>query len=317
MDNDNSNDLKYNFKPDYVFKYLFTNLSTATRIKLINSIFGIHLGEDSELIVLNTENIFISEIDKKIERSYSDTLIKTNYKRKIHIEFQSTNDKNMAVRIFLYGLEAAKQESDENVLKFPLPHIIYTIPYGKSMYGKESVILDVPNYIEDKNSYEDYRIQINIKYTNLLEFSLNDFSDKNLETLSFVYLYRYIKKQNECRTEKDAETILNNIDIISKILNTLPLEDKQKLAMPMADLIKDIAKIAERNNVKKEVIYMLETRARTYSESMWDDGFDKGFDKGTKEIIKKFIKANYSVEDIAKVCDIDKEYVMEIKNEMK
>ena len=102
MDNDNSNDLKYNFKPDYVFKYLFTNLSTATRIKLINSIFGINLGEDSELIVLNTENIFISEIDKKIERSYSDTLIKTNYKRKIHIEFQSTNDKNMAVRIFLY-----------------------------------------------------------------------------------------------------------------------------------------------------------------------------------------------------------------------
>ncbi len=223
----------------------------------------------------------------------------------------------MAVRIFLYGLEAAKQESDENVLKFPLPHIIYTIPYGKSMYGKESVILDVPNYIEDKNSYEDYRIQINIKYTNLLEFSLNDFSDKNLETLSFVYLYRYIKKQNECRTEKDAETILNNIDIISKILNTLPLEDKQKLAMPMADLIKDIAKVAERNNVKKEVIYMLETRARTYSESMWDDGFDEGMKKERNKIIKNLLKINYEPETIAKVCDVDLDYVIKIKNEMK
>lgn len=180
MTDEKLKELEYNFRPDYVFKYLFANLSIPTRIKLINSIFGIHLEENAEIIVLNTENIFVNEIDHKIEKSYSDMLLKTNYKRKIHIEFQSTNDKSIGVRVFLYGLETAKQKVNENVLKFPLPHIIYTIPYGKSMYGKESVILNVPNYIEEKNIYEDCRIQINIKYTNLLEFSLDDFSNKSL-----------------------------------------------------------------------------------------------------------------------------------------
>lgn len=310
------NELEYNFKPDYVFKYLFTNLSTPTRIKLINSIFGIYLEEDSEIIVLNTENIFVSEINQKIEKSYSDTLLKTNHKRKIHIEFQSTNDKTIGVRVFLYGLEAAKTESNENVLKFPLPHILYTIPYGKSMYGKETVILDVPNYIKEENIYKDCRIQINIKYTNLLEFSLDDFSKKSLEALSFIYLYRYIKKQNKCRTEKDIECIVNEVDTVSEILKNLPQKDRQKLSMPMADIIKDISKIAEKNDIKKEVVSMLETRARTYSESMWDDGFDKGAEKEKKDVIKKMLNKKYSEDIIAEICDVDIEYIFKIKNEM-
>lgn len=167
---------KYNFRPDTVFKYLFTNLSNPTRIHLINTIFNINLEKDTEISILNTENIIHHIMGNKLEDMRSDIMLDMNYKRKIHIEFQSTDDNTMGLRVFLYGLELAKYESEKgkNVLKFPISHVIYTILYGKDMYGVDSIVLDIPNCTIEKKYYEDCQIQIDMKYTNLLSFSLKD-----------------------------------------------------------------------------------------------------------------------------------------------
>lgn len=118
---------EYNFRLDAVFKYLFTNLSNKTRIKLFNSIFEIDLKDDTEIEIINTENVLSNIIDKKLEDMRSDIVLDVDYKRKIHLEFQSTKDSNMGLRVFLYGLELAKSEQnkkDENIIRFPLSHII-------------------------------------------------------------------------------------------------------------------------------------------------------------------------------------------------
>lgn len=310
---------EYNFRPDAVFKYLFTNLSNKTRIKLLNSIFKIDLKDDTEIEIINTENVLSNIIDKKLEDMRSDIILDADYKRKIHLEFQSTKDNSMGLRVFLYGLELAKSEQnkDENIIRFPLSHVLYTVLYGKPMYGEDSIILDIPNCTIENKYYEDCRIKISIKYTNLLSFSLEDFSNKNLEVLSFVYLYRYIKNTDKCKKDEDIKRILNEIDIISKILNTVPKIDREKLIIPVTNIIQDVSDIATKNVKSKEMISMLKEKVKSYAETIRDEaiekGLEKGLEKGRIEIARNMLKDNEAIEKIIKYTGLSKEEILSLK----
>lgn len=125
----------------------------------------------------------------------SHIILNANYKRKIHIELQSTKNNNMGFRIFLYGLVLAKSEKgkveskEEVVLKFPLSHVLYTV-----LYGKDSTILNIPNCTIENKFYKDCKIKIDVKYTNLLAFSFDDFKNKNLEAInSFAQIIKSYK----------------------------------------------------------------------------------------------------------------------------
>lgn len=277
-----SENQEYNFKPDSTFKYLFTRLSNPTKIRLINSIFNIKLDNLTKIDVLNTESVIYNTVDSKLENMRADLLLKAGYKRLLHIEFQSTNDDLMGLRVFLYGLESAKAERKDKILKFPLSHVIYTV-LNKEKYGKDYIILDIDDCTIDNKNYKDCKIQVNINYTNLLSFSLDDFVDNNLEALSFIYLYKYLKDKKKCEKEENIKTILSEIDIISNILKNISILDIDKICVPMANIIQDIISVVSSRTENKEMIKMLKEKERIYSDIIKNEALKQGFEQGIEQ----------------------------------
>lgn len=273
---------EYNFRPDNTFKYLFTTLSNQTRVRLLNSIFNINLDDNTRIDVLNTESVIHNKVDSKLENMRSDILLEVGYKRKIHIEFQSTNDNSMGLRVFLYGLESAKTERKDKILKFPLSHVLYTVLH-KEKYGKDYIILDIDDCTINNKDYKNCKVQINIKYTNLLSFSLEDFVNNNLEALSFIYLYKYLKDKKKCEKKENIKIILNEIDIISNILENIPVSDREKVSVPITDIIEDIVSVVEEKTKNKEMVRMLKEKERIYSETIQKEALKQGIEQGIEQ----------------------------------
>jgi len=306
------NKIEYNFKPDLVFKYLFKTLSNELRIKLINSIFHINLEYDTEISVSNTESVVSDMLKNELHDMRSDTILDAKHKRRIHLEFQSTTDDKIGIRIFLYGISDALSGKKGNILVFPLSHILYTVLYGKDKYGEETVKLDIPECVINGRRYNDCRIDIIFKYTNLLKFSLEDFSKNNMESLSFIYLYRYIKNQKQCSTEKDIKRIIQESNIIVNLLDTITYNDKEKLAVALMNLLEDIRNIVSKSNISKGVVNTLETQKETYAEKYLREAKEKaslegraeGRAEAKTEIIKKLSSKGMSINEISSLTDL-------------
>ncbi len=273
-----------NFRPDSAFKFLFTHLSDKARIRILNSLFKIDIPFDTEIIISNTENTFS---DERLLSVRADMIFDVGMKRKLHLEFQSYPDENIGIRMFLYGYLSAKEENNK-VLCFPMPHILYTV-LNKEKEGKEYILLDIPNCSVKNEYFEELKVRLEIGFTNLLSFSENDYKEKDLEALSFIYLYKYLKNKKKYFTEAGIYEIVENInEKVDEIFESIESTDRSIIKIPFLNLIKDIVNTAKNQIKNEEAVNMLAEIEKTYGEKIWEDGIEKGIEKGIESLPKFF-----------------------------
>ncbi|MCL6479893.1 MAG: DUF4351 domain-containing protein, partial [Peptococcaceae bacterium] len=115
-------------KMDELIKRLF-NLSKKPLLNVLNALYGDDLEETAIVSYGSTE--FIRD---DLVKSTADMIIEVSTGRNIyryHIEFQTTYDKNIVIRMFRYGFEKAKELLDLSGLtrpiemEFPDPRVIF------------------------------------------------------------------------------------------------------------------------------------------------------------------------------------------------
>jgi hypothetical protein len=106
---------------DRSFKQIIGSLSSKALIHFINALFGSNHPFDSEVRRLNTE-----QIDKSLKKLQPDEIISIGGSTYI-IEEQTTDDANMAIRLFEYGYAQAlkDRETKDGIIMPGLAHINY------------------------------------------------------------------------------------------------------------------------------------------------------------------------------------------------
>jgi hypothetical protein len=111
---------------DRSFKLIIGSLSNKALITLINALFGTNHPPDSDVRRLNTE-----QIDKSLRKRQADEIVSINGFDYM-IEQQTTDDANMAIRVFEYGYAHAltNRKTADGVIVLPFLHtiVIYLEP---------------------------------------------------------------------------------------------------------------------------------------------------------------------------------------------
>ncbi len=280
----------YEFQPDIELKYIFEKLSNSERITILNELFQIEIPPDTEIELVTNESVNLNLFSDKKSDTRSDMIFQAGQKRKLHLEFQSTEDPNMGIRIFLYGLYSDTKK-ENHTFHFPMSHILYLVP-NREKYSTVSVYLDLPQFQVNGTEYKDSIIQIDIPATNLLQFTLEDFQNSNLLLLGFSYLYRYVKRQYTCKTEKDITCIVQEISTLWNLIyhSGKKRDDIEITLRAMLKLYQDIISIAKRNQVNEEELYMLTKPRKSYIDTLLDEGIEKGIKEGIEKAKEQILE---------------------------
>lgn len=134
-------------KLDQLMKVMF-KLSKKVTVNLLNGLFDENYNP-KDVKIQYTNNEFILE---NLEKIYGDMFIRVEHYTKIityHIEFQTQNDKSMAVRMFRYGFEKAvevldKSSPEEIRLDFPKQLVIF-LEENNNIKDNVSFVLTMPD----------------------------------------------------------------------------------------------------------------------------------------------------------------------------
>ena len=201
----------YGFRPDLELKYLFTHADRISIIHLINTLFRTNIPDDSIIEIANTEFVEKNFLKSKLQDRRADIVFKTKeLPYKVHLEFQSTEDTTMGLRVFLYGLYTGLENMEENKIVFPFSHILYTTS-GKDKKGKDTIQLCFPKMSEDATHYEETILSIDVDYTNLLAMDFNELSSDDFVLLSFMYFYQYLKYESRTNSDKKVLKIVSEL----------------------------------------------------------------------------------------------------------
>jgi hypothetical protein len=105
---------------DRSFKQIIGGISSKALIRFINALFGVNHPLDSDVKRLNTE-----QIDNDLKKLQPDEIVLIGGCTYL-IEEQTTDDANMAIRIFEYGYALALKEREtvDGVIILPFPRMI-------------------------------------------------------------------------------------------------------------------------------------------------------------------------------------------------
>lgn len=301
------------FKPDYELKYNFTKLSRKGVVKLFRYLFQIEIPKDAEITLSNTENVELNDFLGKLKNTRADIIFDVGLERKLHIEFQSTLDSSIAMRVFFYGLYSGKEDGS---CRFELPNslILYTLQ-SKEQRGFERVEMGSGNCLFNGVPYKHGVWAVDIPYINLLAIPLEDFEKEGLELLTYIYLYRYMKDKKLSRTDEDVKKIVAEIEFIVGKMSSVDDEDKGVLFHSLNSLIVDITNLIEKQeNVSEEAKAMLAEQRMTISDLIELRGRQEGQQEGRFEVAKNMIKRSYSFDEIMGVTGISLEEIKKISN---
>lgn len=116
-------------KLDQILKLLFST-SDKVLLGMLNSIFNENLSIENVKII-KSNNEFITQNLEDVKGDIFYEVIDSNYEKnlKFHIEFQTLKDNSMAIRMFEYGFQKAKEskinDEDEVIITFPKQRVIY------------------------------------------------------------------------------------------------------------------------------------------------------------------------------------------------
>jgi hypothetical protein len=176
---------------DRSFKKIIGALSPKALIGFINGLFGSNHPLDSEVKRLNTE-----QIDKNLKKRQPDEILTIEGYTYI-IEEQTTNDSNMAIRIFEYGYAQALKDRETKggliVLPFPRMIVIY-LEAG----GSTPDVLTVRMRFPDGTEHD-----FNVKTLKLLDYSVEELAEQGLTALLPFYIIRLRKAACKAKTDEE------------------------------------------------------------------------------------------------------------------
>jgi antitoxin component HigA of HigAB toxin-antitoxin module len=293
-------------KLDQIMKVLF-KLSKKVMVNLMNSLF-----DENFLTHEVTINYGNSEfVNDDLDRIYGDifiTIRKKTYEYRYHIEFQTTNDNSMVIRMFRYGFEKAlelssTQQTEEIRLDFPKQLVIF-LEENDSIKDYLSFKLILPDKGEVK-----YNVPV-IKYW---KYSAQDLKDKKMyallplqvfksrKTIMGIYNSRRKEKEKAQLINEEFKKLLENIRSTIEILKELNEEqeiyvsDLEKILRVLTNITDYLYnKYGKYTQVGKEVYNMVTT---LYNPAIENKGRMEGRVEGKIEFVLDLL-ADYGKIDL-------------------
>jgi len=279
---------------DGIFKELMDEFPDESIVDFINNLFERNHPRDSMVLKLATE----SHVDSSARRSDKTLRIgETMY----HVELQSGDDSDIALRIFEYSYRAAllhgKTQGDDFLrLDFPRPVVFYLRATGKTPR-----LITVELNLPDGNT-----TTFTIPAKHLNEYTLQDLTQDS--SVIFAPYYPMLYEGESLKTPEVLKKLESeSITIVDRIKSKA---DSGTIGRKSADLIvKSLEDILENVMLKakidqKEVEGVMEAVARKYhlEPLNWrEEGRVEGKAKGMREAAMKMLAKGFSIADIQDV----------------
>lgn len=317
-------------------------LSKPAIIRFINGIFGTHHALNSPVDYNWTEHT-----DDDLKRTLADTIITINHRFSYHIEFQIMVDGSIAFRILEYGFHHAmknrKYNSEENVLIFPEPVLIYlyegqhqpdnqtlTIRFGeqgefhykiptikyltlsqKELEQKKLIILIPFQILRLRNTFERSRSEENLeKLKSLVQHDIIEVINLNLRagnitTTDAQKLRRLTQQLFHAVYDKYPEVAQEGVDeeVDEALILDVDIVEHEVTQRVTKEVTEKVTK-----NVTKEVTEKV-TQKLTQE-------FSRQLDQKDAEIaVYKMLMKGYPIDEIAAKTGLTPEEIEQLKNE--
>lgn len=321
---------------DEVMKSLFS-VSKKPLIHLINGLFN----ED-----YNPDNVEIKPINGEFPKENFDcennmfnlSIIRgdfcidivdksNNSEYKYHVEFQTKNDTTMIIRMFEYGFNHAKQQSNSedeyDTIYFPRQHVIFV--------EENREIKDV---LKLKVVFPDGQIvKYTVPVTQYWKYNSQDLVDRGMYVLIPLQLFKLRKslesiKGRKKTTDSEKTALLNEkareaVQLayeVSHLASSLLKEDLI-IGLDLDKILSAVENLIAYLNRNYLYNSEIESEVRTMTKSLYDpvvekQGIEKGVEKGKKEVAKKAIRKGMSNEDIKDLTDLSLEDIQKIREEL-
>jgi hypothetical protein len=210
---------------DMVFKRLI-HLSGPAVVNFINGLFGTNYPPDSPVEYPNVENV-----DRKLKRLLSDTMIIIGGIHVYHIEAQISDDENIAVRVFEYGYaEGLRTRSVmEHIItvKFPDARIIYWETTSKT---PDEVVLRL-EFPDD--SHYDYKV----KTFKPLNYTIAELKERKMAILLPFYVLKLRKRVVKAKSEEERRGLAGELKALLEDLDKMSQKSEQDGILNREDLI--------------------------------------------------------------------------------
>jgi hypothetical protein len=282
---------------DRSFKLIMNSLSPKALIYFINRLFGSNHPLDSEVKRLNTEHI-----DNALNKRLSDEIVSIDG-HVYEIEEQTTDDANMAIRVFEYGyaqaLKDKKAKDGMILLPFPRIMVIY-LEAGAATPDVLTVRMKFPDATEH---------DFNVKTLKLLDYSVEELTERGLTALLPFYIIRLRKAARQAVTEEERAKVEADEfkELGIKLKETIErsvdggLFNDEDIATLLERLFHLVKHIGEGYKTATEVKKMINTSLIGYGPALVLKGERKGKLEDARNALKKGL---LSIEQIAQMTDI-------------
>ncbi|MDR2444732.1 MAG: hypothetical protein LBD44_02180 [Spirochaetaceae bacterium] len=284
---------------DRSFKQIMGSISSRAMVRFINGLFDSNHPLDSEVKRLNTEYI-----DKALKKRLCDETVSVG--RTIYvIEEQTTDDANMAIRVFEYGYAQAlhDKETQGRVIELKFPRMI--VLYLEALASTPDV-LTVRLRFPDSSEHD-----FNVKTVKLLEYSVEELLERGMAVLLPFYIVRLRKAARNARTEEErgkAETDFKNLAL--KLKEAIEggtdenIFSEEDIATLLERLFRLVKYVGEGYKSTTGVRKMIKKSLMGYGQVLVLKGERKGIKEGKLESARNALKKGLSIEQVAEIVDI-------------
>ena len=279
-------------KMDELIKRLF-HLSKKPLFNILSALYDDKFAETAKVSCGSTE--FIRD---DLVKSTADMFIevasgKTIYR--YHLEFQTTYDKNIVVRMFRYGFENAKELLDLSDLtgplemEFPDPRVIF-IEENEKIPDILQLRVKIP-----KQEALFYQVPT-FKYW---LYDARQLYNKQMYLLLPLQVFKF-RKHLKAKGKMDEEAYQNLLHTAEEVIKTITLalaekkitaEDAGEMNAIMVNIIEYLyGKYSDYCKIDQEVKNMIKT---FYDPGLVEKGRQAGWQEGTRTILLKQIKKRF------------------------
>ncbi len=251
---------EYQFRPDPSFKMFLREISTPRLIGIINTLCGTSYPLDSVVDFGSTEHFkVLGDLKKNLVRGDFVSTIRTDdheeTTNKIIIELQSTSDKTMGFRMFVYSLNVAEEDEDTQTYTFPKSATIYTTT-DKPRDGVDRVHMIIDQFWVGEKEYsaaKGDKLTVDFPFINVLAMDFEEFQNSPLELLQVMYPYLYRKKPELMKDTAKLNWVMKTIrDFVDKETGN----DKLVINKILADILMDLIKVCQEKDFGEELAIM-------------------------------------------------------------
>ncbi|MGQ9824746.1 MAG: DUF4351 domain-containing protein [Desulfotomaculales bacterium] len=279
-------------KMDELIKRLF-HLSKKPLLNVLNALYDDNLAETAQVSYGSTEFIRDDLVKSTADMFIEVSSDKTTYR--YHIEFQTTYDKNIIIRMFRYGFEKAKELLDLSDLtkplemEFPDPRVIF-IEENEKIPDVLQLRIKIPNQEALLYQVPAFKYWL---------YNARQLYAQKMYLLLPLQVFK-IRKYLKSKGKMDEEIYQNLLETAEEVVKTITLalaeekitpEDAGEMHAIMINVMEYLySKYGDYNRIEQEVKNMIKT---FYDPGLVEKGRQEGRQEGSRLILLKQIKKRF------------------------